>query len=213
MASSVWSIGDEKPLSISGVGSYNVIFSHYQGNRMYFTSKELLPKKAFATKSGFMGGYYPACYVGSPIESYLDGTVYTGLPQDLKNVIKTRSMTFCKGLDNGSDTNSSESKVCSLWIPFVGDLNAFTSGAYDKVQYENPIPMTYYSSDARRKKSLSGAATDYWTASFNVAYYQPGVYHITNDGDSGWEQLNLYDSSPSFPSSTPQRAICFGFCV
>ena len=213
MASSVWSIGDEKPLSISSVGSYNVIFSHYQGNRMYFTSKELLPKKTFATKSGFMGGYYPACYVGSPIESYLNGTVYTGLPQDLKNVIKTRNMTFCKGLDNGSDTNSSESKACSLWIPFVGDLNAFTADEYHEVQYENPTPMTYYSSNARRKKNLSGTATDYWTASFNTAYYQPGVYLITEDGDSGWEQLNLYDSSAAFPSSTPEYAICFGFCV
>lgn len=206
-ATEMFSIGDEKPLVLSSLGTVSMIFSHYTNKTMYFTSKELLNKNpTFESATGFDG------YENSELKAYLDSTVYNSLPQELRNVLKPRKAAYCTYRTN--DGYYTKELTCNIWPPFVGDMRANTNGIGTTASREGDLPFSYYTSESRRTKKYANNSQHYFTATLVESdWYFFGNCIILGYSADYMDVHGANAGSMLVASPDEQQYICFGFCV
>lgn len=187
LATSYWSLGDVKPTTLTGLGSFNIIFSNYDTNVIFCDTVEVIerssgPWEVNPTYKTYYG------YPNSELEERVD-YLQTLLPSDLQNVLKSHTVTFTIASKMGQWSNFQKSKKC--WVP------------------TNPqLQSGIYSNNTARIKRLNTVAVDYWTSSAYGRYEEDaGLYFITSSGttdDITWDRILM-------PST--KKGVVFRMCI
>lgn len=213
-------VGDYKTITLTDgqvlqmqIGGINTYYNSWHGsyqlkNHIDWISKECL-------KDGIVWSELPnnngtadqaAPYLLSKIYSYLNGTVYDLLPQELKNIIvDTYKFIEIRYSSSGILTNSNSiglRNLGKLWIPteleVLGSIIKGTeniSGSYG-IQY----PIFAYSNKNRVKQDTEGNYTIWWfsTVSQNNSVTATGMH------------INGYASGALIDSTTDRKVpLCF----
>ena len=199
-ASSAFSIGDTKNISVSGetLTMEIVGFNHDDltsgGKAPYtFGMKNLMAStramNSSATNSGsFVGS---AMYTG-----YLSTSFLTGLPSDLQSVIKTVNKKTGTGGGSSSGTRTDAVKIFLFAeIEVFGSITNSASG--EGSRYSR---FTDSSSRIKHLSNGSGSASWWWLRSPRSGYSN-SFCAVNSDGNAGW---NIAYAS---------NGVCAGFCV
>lgn len=197
-AKSLWKVGDEKDITVSGETLTLVImgFGHddlESGGKagITFGLKNLMAStRAMNSSNTNSGGF-----TGSAMYSWLTTTLLTSLPSDLQAVLKSVN----KKTSAGSQSSTIETNSMKLFLFSEVEIFGTTtySAAGEGEQYE------YFATAAKRIKYLSngsGSASRWWGRSpyaSNSGYF----CYVGSNGNA------------SFSDASYSRGVCFGFCV
>ena len=191
-ASDFFSVGDEKTENVNGQNITLQIwdFNHdqlpsggYVG--ITFGMKGVLAGAMLMDRSGLNNG----SFVGTELFEYINGTVYNGMPADLKKVIKAVSKKTSVGASESIRTDN-----MAVWLPSMnelfGALNVVGIPEGEGTQY--PI----FTDNASRIKS-----SGWWSRS--PCTMDRGYWcGVTNTG-----------THKSTYEITDYLSVCFGFCI
>lgn len=202
-ASSVWSIGDEINITVSGETLTLVIldFNHddlADGSGkagITFGLKNLMKDKRAINSSHTF-------YQNTTMHSWLNSTVYNGMPAELRNVIKSVNKTVLESV------NYPPQSVPELTYGAIS-TKVFLPAAYEVLgangDSKEGARYSYYATNSSTSKKLSngsGSVSDWWTRS----YFQgltPSLYWYCGAQESG------------MPAAAPSesKGVSFNFCV
>lgn len=197
-ASTYWSVGDEKDITVGGETLTLVImgFDHDDlagGGKagITFGMKHLMTDTRQMNSTGTnVGGF-----TGSAMYTWLQNTLFGQLPADLKSVVKSVNKKTAAG-NNSSTINTNAMKLflfSEIEVHGVTHSSAIGEGS----QY------SYFATAANRIKKVkngAGAATVWWERSPPPA------------GTSKFGTTNNYGNPGSYDANR-YYGVCFGFCV
>lgn len=196
-AKSLWKVGDEKDITVSGETLTLVImgFGHddlESGGKagITFGLKNLMANtRAMNSSNTNSGGF-----TGSAMYSWLTTTLLTSLPSDLQAVLKSVNKKTSAG-SQSSTINTNAMKVFLFSeIEIFGSTTYSVSG--EGSQYE------YFKTNSKIKYLSNGSGSaDYWWERSPHASDSNGFCIVSSSGDA-------YDYYASL-----SRGVCFGFCV
>lgn len=197
-ANSLWKVGDEKDITVSGETLTLVImgFDHddleSSGKAgITFGLKNLMANtRAMNSSNTNSGGF-----TGSAMYSWLQNTLLPTLPSDLQAVLKSVK----KKTSAGSQSSTINTNAMKLFL--FSEIEIFGSTTYS-VSGEGS-QYSYFATAANRIKYLSngsGSANIWWERSPRASN---SVYFcvVSSNGDAGGS------------SASSSRGVCFGFCV
>ena len=199
-ASSVFSIGDTKNISVSGetLTMEIVGFNHDDltsgGKAPYtFGMKNLMASTRAMNSSNTNSG----SFVGSAMYTgYLSTSFLTGLPSDLQSVIKTVNKKTGTGGGSSSGTRTDAVKIFLFAeIEVFGSITNSVSG--EGSRYSR---FTNSSSRIKYRSNGSGSAIWWWLRSPSSGN-SSNFCGVSSNGNANW--LNAYGSN----------GVCAGFCV
>lgn len=176
-----------------------------------FISKNLVPitiaattstNKQYTTADGItVSGYTVGGWEGSLLREWINASLFSALPIELRNNIKTVK----KLSDLGSISSTKEGYAAlrvlnetedTLWVPSVAELAR-------ELQSENVLGQgeayPVYTNHASRVKTIDNVAQQYWTRS--TPGWDAQWIYINESGDQGHR------------SSLQKRYVCLGFCL
>ena len=199
-ASSAFSIGDTKDISVSGETLTMEIygFNHDDltsgGKAPYtFGMKNLMANMRQMNTSDTNVG----SFVGSAMYAYLRDTVLPNLPEEIRSHIKTVN----KKTSAGNKSSSVQTDAVQIFLFSVNEVAGTQSDSWVSNNEGSRYPV--FSSNASRVKKLSNgisAAQSWWLRSPRLG----ASYLFCNVGPIG--SMNISDASDSF-------GVCFGFCI
>lgn len=202
LASSIWSIGDEKNITVSGETITMQIwdFNHdelpsggYAG--ITFGMKNLMANEhQMNTYNTTSGGFHK-----SEMYNYLNSTVYNSMPDDLRNLIVAVNKKICTNVASESIITSS----MKLWLPSVNEVAGVQEGGYASNYEGTKYPI--FTGNASRKKSLPNDLGNY------VLWWERSIR-----GNADFPLFCCVDSGGnpiSFQNPIEMRGVCFGFCI
>ncbi len=197
-ASSFWSVGDEKTITVNGETLTLVImgFNHddlASGGKagITFGLKHLMKDTRQMNSSNTNSGGF----TGSAMYTWLQNTLLNQLPSDLKNVIKSvNKKTSAGGASSTINTNSMKLFLFSEQEIF--GAKTYSTGS-EGSQY------SYFATAANRIKKLqngAGSANSWWERSPNASN-SVSFCSVYSGGDASYYGAGF------------NGGVCFGFCV
>lgn len=197
-ASSFWSVGDEKTITVNGETLTLVImgFNHddlASGGKagITFGLKHLMKDTRQMNSSNTNSGGF----TGSAMYTWLQNTLLGQLPSDLKNVIKSVN----KKTSAGSASSTINTNAMKLFL--FSEIEVFGSTSYSAAGEGSQY--SYFATAANRIKKLqngAGSANGWCERSPNASY--SNLFCIVN----GSGNANFYYAAN-------YGGVCFGFCV
>ena len=196
-ASSLWKVGDEKDITVSGETLTLVImgFNHddlESGGKagITFGLKNLMATtRAMNSSNTNSGGF-----TGSAMYSWLTGTLLTSLPSDLQTVLKSVK----KKTSAGSQSSTINTNTMKLFL--FSEIEIFGSTTYsvsgEGSQYE------YFKTNSKIKYLSNGSGSALWW--WERSPYAGASYTFCGVNSGGNASLN---------SANGASGVCFGFCV
>lgn len=197
-ASSFWSVGDEKTITVNGETLTLVIlgFNHddlASGGKagITFGLKHLMTDTRQMNSSNTNSGGF----TGSAMYTWLQNTLLGQLPSDLKNVIKSVNKKTSAG-DASSTINTSAMKLFLFSEQEIFGSKTYSTGS-EGTQY------SYFATAANRIKKLqNGAGSAKW-------WWERSPYASNSDNF-----CDVYSNgSASSSGANNSGGVCFGFCV
>lgn len=197
-ASSFWSVGDEKTITVNGETITLVImgFNHddlASGGKagITFGMKHLMKDtRQMNTSNTNSGGF-----TGSAMYTWLQNTLLGQLPTDLKNVIKSvNKKTSAGGASSTINTNA-------MKLFLFSEVEIFGSTTYSAAGEGSQY--SYFATAANRIKNLqngAGSAYGWWERSPHASG-SSNFCRVSSSGDADYNNANH------------SRGVCFGFCV
>ena len=195
-ASSLWSVGDEINITLTGTYAQTLTlqiadFNHDASNSITFVCKHLMTSKQRMNASDTnSGGWDNTEMFNTTLPAIL-----SCLPSDLKSVIKSVTKSTGTGGGSTSGTETSTNKLFLLSEKEVG-LSSYSVGN-EGTQY--PI-FTDNNSRIKKLSNGSGSADVWWLRS----PFSGNSYSFCFVGSGGSAYCNVASHS---------RGVCFGFCV
>lgn len=201
-ASDYWSIGDEKDIVVNGETLTMQIydFDHddlVSGGKagITFGMKNLMRDTQKMNDSATNSGGY----ANTKMKNYLETTVYNGIPDELKNVIKSVvKKYYTRGNFTSSYISKINSKVFLLCVNETGKTDEGIIGIDEGYQY--PI-FTDLKSKGKKLNNGSGEDYTYWTRTPGGASSNNFSVIMSPGGIS-----TQYAANSSY-------GVCFCFCV
>ena len=199
-ASSVFSIGDTKNISVSGetLTMEIVGFNHDDltsgGKAPYtFGMKNLMASTRAMNSSSTNSG----SFVGSAMYTgYLSTSFLTGLPSDLQSVIKTVNKKTGTGGGSSSGTRTDAVKIF-----LFAEIEVFGS-ITNSVRGEGSRYSRFTNSSSRIKYLSNGSGSaNWWWLRSPLSGYSSYFCYVSSDGTAGWN------------FASPSCGVCAGFCV
>lgn len=207
VASQVYSLGDTKNITISGVGTITLEIADFdhdylsastsaQKAGISMITRDLLPNTRQMNSSNTNVGGFPA----SALYDYLNGTILNALPSDLRSALKT---TY-KWYGTGNNTTNGQWHGSKVWVPLEYEM--FGTTTYSPATEHstgNARKYPIFTDGASRVKRLnngSGSAEWYWEASPHAS--TTGLFCGVFSGG---------DASAGLVSDA--YGVCFGLCV
>lgn len=202
VANQIFSVGDTKDVSVNGESlTFEIVgFNHddlADGSGkagITFGMKNLMANKRSMNSSDTNSG----SYAGSVMNTYVGTTFYNGMPDEVRNVIKSVK----KVTGNGGSSNSwSGTRTDNFKTWLFSEEEVFGTKKYS-VGNEGSKYARFTSNSSRTKKLSNGSGSaDYWW--LRSPYLgNDGYFCGVNSGGSA--NNNLASSS---------RGVCVGFCV
>ena len=207
IADQVYSTGDTKDITISGVGTMTLEIADFDHDYLSgstsaskagisMITRDLLPDLRQMNSRNTNVGGFPA----SALYDYLNGTILNGLPSDLRSVLKT----IYKWYGTGNNTTNGQWHGCKVWTPLEYEMFGTTTHApATEHTTGNARKYPIFTGNASRIKRLnngSGSANWYWEAS-PTASHTAHFCRVNSSGSSN-------DSSASNTSG-----VCFGLSI
>ena len=195
-ASSLWSVGDEINITLTGTYAQTLTlqiadFNHDASNSITFVCKHLMASKQRMDASDTnSGGWDSTEMFGTTLPA-----IFSCLPSDLQSVIKSVTKTTGTGGGSTSGTETSTNKLFLLSEKEVG-LSSYSVGN-EGTQY--PI-FTDNNSRIKKLSNGSGSAYYWWLRS----PYSGNSYSFCLVRSGGSANYNL---------ASYRYGVCFGFCV
>jgi hypothetical protein len=148
-----YAVGDEITCKLKDnteVTFVAVATNPYSNNEVAFILKDCLGRHCFNEKNTNKGGWRD-----SDIRAYLNNEVYDLLPDDLKSVIKVRTIT--QHLD-GEELVSKD----KLWLPSLTEVTGEDWAGSDS---EDDVHFEYFKDEKSRVKQLNNETTWWWLRS------------------------------------------------
>lgn len=197
-ASAYWSVGDEKDITVNGETLTMVIvgFDHddlASGGKagITFGMKHLMKDTRQMNSSDTNSGGF----TGSAMYTWLQNTLLSSLPSDLRAVIKSVN----KKTSVGNKSTAINTDAMKLFL--FSEIEIFGSTAYSAAGEGSQY--SYFATVANRKKTLSngsGSAYHWWERSPDPGRIQAFCY-VHRDGTC----ISQY--------ATIRYGVCFAFCV
>lgn len=198
-ANSLWKVGDEKDITVSGETLTLVIMGFNHDDKadssgkagITFGLKNLMANTRVMNSSNTNSGGF----TGSAMYSWLTGTLLTSLPSDLQAVLKSVKKKTSAGSQSSTINTNSMKLFLFSEIEIFGSTTYSVSG--EGSQY------SYFATAANRIKYLSngsGSANWWWERSPNASYSASFCY-VSSSGDAGYS------------GAGHATGVCFGFCV
>lgn len=207
MANQVYSIGDTKDITISGVGTITLEIADFDHDYLSgstsaskagisMITRDLLPNTRQMNSSNTNVGGFPA----SALYDYLNGTILNGLPSDLRSALKT---TY-KWYGTGRNTTNGQWHGCKVWIPLEYEMFGTTTNSPETEHTTgNARKYPIFTDNASRIKRLnngSGSVNWYWEASPRSIRTE----HFCSVHSNG---------SANIDGAGSASGVCFGLCV
>lgn len=206
-ASEIYSLGDTKDITISGIGTMTLEIADFDHDYLSgstsasksgisMITRDLLPNTRQMNSSDTNVGGFPA----SALYDYLNGTILNGLPSELRSALKT----IYKWYGTGNNTTNGQWHGCKVWIPLEYEMFGTTNHA-PSTEHSTGNARKYpiFTDNASRIKKLnngSGSAQWYWEASPRAS------------GAAAFCGVNS-DGTASRGNANASRGVCFGLCV
>ena len=174
-ASEIYSLGDTKDITISGIGTMTLEIADFDHDYLSgstsaskagisMITRDLLPNTRQMNSSNTNVGGFPA----SALYDYLNGTILNGLPSDLRSALKT---TY-KWYGTGNSTNNGQWHGCKVWIPLEYEMfgtTKYSPATEHSTGNARKYPI-FTDNNSRIKKMNNGAGSAqwYWEASPNA---------------------------------------------
>lgn len=194
VAKDVWQVGDEMNITVNGETLTLVIlgFEHddlADGSGkagITFGLKNLMKDTRAMNTSA-------AVYNNTSMHSYLNGTVYNGMPTELRNVIKDvkKKVTIPTG------TTPTISTANMKLFLFSGTETGGAGGSGEGTQY------SYFATNPSRVKYLANGAGS------KSAWYFRSSYEMSSD----YYYFERIDAGQPYCTVSTKQGVCFGFCV
>ena len=200
IASSLWSVGDEIDITVSGEKLTLVImgFSHddkADGSGkagITFGMKNLMATtRAMNSSNTNSGGF-----TGSAMYTWLTGTLLPALPSDLQAVLKSVN----KKTSAGSQSSTINTNAMKVFL--FSEVEVFGSTTYSAAGEGSQY--SYFVTAANRIKyraNGSGKANGWWERSPNAS------------DSTSFCGVHSTGSANRYASTFASRGVCFGFCV
>ena len=202
IAKDIWQIGDEIDIALSGETLTLVIlgFEHddlADGSGkagITFGLKNLMKDKRAINSSHTF-------YQNTTMHSWLNSTVYNGMPAELRNVIKSVNKTVLKTVNmppNGAPELTYGAISTKVFLPAVYEASGYGSS-------KEGNRYSYYATNSSLTKRLSngsGSIAEWWTRSYFEGL-NPSYYWYCGAQESG------------MPAAAPSesKGVSFNFCV
>lgn len=203
LADALWSVGDTKNITLTTNETLTMEIIGFNHDDLTTGGKAPITFGMKNLMEDTRGMNYQATnsggYRNSKMKSWLDSTVYDGLPEDLKSVIKTVNKKTSAG--SGSSTINTDAVKVFLF----SEIETFGDNVYS-MSGEGSL-YTRFTSNSSRTKNMSngsGSANNWWLRSPVVspwANYSYSFGSVDNNGRSDYAQ------------SQTGYGVCFGFCV
>lgn len=197
-----WSLGNEKTIVLSDGESITLQIVGFDHDRVSESGLETLPI-TFQMKNLMSSTYSMNAtptnsggYKNSDMRTYLNQTIYSKLPEDLKSLITPT----CKSQPVGSMSTVSETVTDKLWLASSLELNATL--VRDRKIYEGRAYPIYQNAISRVKylKNGTGASSSWYTRTPSTD--SPTSFrYISSTGER-------YDIGAS-----NKHGVSFGFCI
>lgn len=202
VASNFWSVGDTKDVSVSGetltfeiVGFNHDDLADGRGKAgITFGMKNLMNNIRQMNSSATNNG----SYAGSAMNTYVGTTFYNGMPEEVRNVIKSVKKVTGNG-GTSSSWSGTRNDNFKTWI--FSEAEVFGTKTYS-VGNEGS-KYSRFTSNALRTKKLSngsGSAIRWWLRSPRLGFYG-GFCCVESDGTA------------DRPDANNSYGVCVGFCV
>lgn len=154
-------IGDEVHVDIGGADTIFQVgaIDLYESHEVIFVAKTCIGTRQHHTSNTNSGGWS-----NSDIRTYLNGNFKNGLPDEIKNNLKSISFKSSAGGQSSAITVTDD----YIWLPREYEIfGATTNAATTEAQYCRQYPI--FATAAQRIRTNSGVATRWWEASAYVS--------------------------------------------
>ena len=144
---------------------------------------------------------YDDFYRGTDMYDFLETTVYSILPSELKSFIKAASKLFTTNSYGSSENMHASAK---LWLLSTAEIG------YEEDNYRpvgEGVRYARFTGDSSRIKKIAngtGAASKWWTRTPFAMNMWADYWRVNEDGA---------DTIQAHGSVTDSLGVCFGFCV
>ena len=193
-ASSIWSIGDEIDITVSGE-TLTVVILDFDNDDLAdgsgkagitFGLKNLMKDTREMNSSG-------ANYINTSMHTYLNSTVYSGMPAELRNVIKN----VTKKVKTISGTSPTISTANMKLFLLSGAEAGGNGGSGEGTKY------SYYATNASRTKYLANG-----TGSKSAWYYRSPY-----EGSNTYYYFEMIAAGQPYCTVSTKQGVNFSFCV
>lgn len=183
-------VGDELNVTIGGVEyTYQVgAIDLYESHEVIFVPKTCVGARQHHTSNTNAGGW-----AQSDIRTYLNGDFKNGLPDEIKDNLKSISFKSSAGGQSSAITVTDD----YIWLPREYEIFGTTTyAAATEAQYCRQYPI--FATAAQRIRTNNGVAANWWEAS---AYVSSSAYFciVYTDGSANGDNAsNSYGLVPCF---------------